>query len=93
MHRGDRGIVGHQFFRRGQPRAYHIHLVEEDGELWRQYLAFRDHLRANPTAARRYAELKETLATRFPHDRESYIDGKAEFVRDVLLRLPARFLE
>ena len=84
IHRGDRGIAGHQFFRRGQPRAYHIHLVEEDGELWRQYLAFRDHLRADPTAARRYGELKEALAARFPHDRESYINGKSEFVRGVL---------
>ena len=83
-HRGDRGIAGHQFFRRGQPRAYHIHLVEEGGELWRQYLAFRDHLRADPAAARRYGELKHELATRFPHDRESYINGKAEFVREVL---------
>jgi len=86
IHRGDRGIAGHQFFRRGQPRAYHIHLVEEDGELWRQYLGFRDHLRADPTAARRYGELKEALAARFPHDRESYINGKSEFVREVLSR-------
>ena len=41
-HRGDAGILGHQFFRRGQPRAYHIHLVELGGRLWREYLAFRD---------------------------------------------------
>ena len=90
IHRGDRGIAGHQFFRRGQPRAYHIHLVEEDGELWRQYVAFRDHLRADPSLARCYGELKEALAARFPHDRESYINGKSEFVREVLSR---RFVE
>jgi len=86
IHRGDRGIAGHQFFRRGQPRAYHIHLVEEDGKLWREYVAFRDHLRADPAAARRYGELKEALAARFPRDRESYINGKSEFVREVLGR-------
>ena len=33
-------------FRRGQPRAYHVHLVDEGGPLWRDYIAFRDYLRA-----------------------------------------------
>ncbi len=83
-HRGDRGIAGHQFFRRGQPRAYHIHLVHEDGALWRQYTAFRDHLRADAGAARRYGDLKRALAARFPRDREAYIEGKAAFVADAV---------
>ena len=82
-HRGDGGIRGHQFFRRGQPRAYHIHLVEECGMLWRQYLAFRNRLRADAGAARRYGDLKR-LAREYPRDRESYINGKAGFVRDIL---------
>jgi len=56
--------------------------------LWREYVAFRDHLRADPAAARRYGELKEALAARFPHDRESYINGKSEFVRELLSRAP-----
>jgi GrpB-like predicted nucleotidyltransferase (UPF0157 family) len=84
VHRGDRGIPGHQFFRRGQPRAYHIHLVEENGALWRQYIAFRDRLRGDREAARRYEELKRSLAAQFPRDRASYIDGKTAFVADVL---------
>ena len=88
VHRGDRGIVGHQFFRRGDPRAYHIHLVEHNGSLWRQYVAFRDHLRANAGDARRYDDLKRALAARFPRDRESYINGKAEFVAHILGRVP-----
>jgi GrpB-like predicted nucleotidyltransferase (UPF0157 family) len=79
-HRGDRGIAGHQFFRRGHPRAYHIHLVELDCPLWRAYLSFRDYLRTNPEAARQYAELKRALAARFPRDREAYIEGKTAFV-------------
>jgi hypothetical protein len=31
-------VPGRQFFCRGQPRAYHVHLVEEGGPLWREYL-------------------------------------------------------
>jgi GrpB-like predicted nucleotidyltransferase (UPF0157 family) len=87
-HRGDRGIAGHQFFRRGQPRAYHIHLVVRDDALWREYLAFRDHLRAHAGAARRYGELKRALAARYPNDREAYIEGKAGFVAAVFSRRP-----
>jgi len=84
VHRGDRGIPGHQFFRRGQPRAYHIHLVEYQGRLWREYVGFRDLLRRDAVLANQYAELKRTLAARFPRDRESYIAQKSEFVGQLL---------
>jgi len=47
-------------------------------------LAVRDYLRANPEVARRYGELKQRLATRFPNDIESYVFGKTDFVLDVL---------
>lgn len=83
-HRGDAGIPNHQFFRRGKPRSYHIHLVEAGGPLWRQYLTFRDRLRNDAAAARRYAELKQALAQRFPRDREAYIEGKSALVAELL---------
>jgi GrpB-like predicted nucleotidyltransferase (UPF0157 family) len=47
-------------------------------------LAVRDYLRANPDVARRYGELKQRLATQFPHDIESYVFGKTDFVLEVL---------
>jgi GrpB-like predicted nucleotidyltransferase (UPF0157 family) len=84
VHRGERGIAGREFFRRGEPRAYHVHLVEQDGALWREYLDFRNYLRAHAEAAARYADLKRSLAARFPRDREAYIDGKTAFVRETV---------
>lgn len=85
-HRGEQGVPGREFFRRGQPRAYHVHLVEEGGSLWRDYLAFRDFLRADADAARRFAGVKHLLAARFPHDRESYISAKSPYVEEILRR-------
>lgn len=85
-HRGEQGIAGREFFRRGQPRAYHLHLVEGGGSLWRQYLAFRNYLRTNNDAASRYADLKRSLAAQFPRDREAYIDGKARFAQEIIQR-------
>src|ERR1051326_5048785 len=87
-HRGDAGILGHQFFRRGQPRAYHLHLVELGGRLWREYLAFRDYLRSDTRAAAEYADLKRQLAARHPRDREAYIGGKSGFVVAAIPRSP-----
>ncbi len=83
-HRGEQGVPGREFFRRGQPRAYHLHLVEQGRVVWRDYLAFRDYLRAHPDAARDFANLKRYLAARFPRDREAYIDAKSAPVHAIL---------
>lgn len=83
-HRGEQGIPGREFFHRGQPRAYHVHLVEEGGVLWCNYLAFRNYLRAHPEIARQYADLKRALAQRFPLDREAYTSAKSARVQEIL---------
>lgn len=83
-HRGERGVPGREYFRRGQPRAYHVHLVEEGGLLWRDYLDFRDCLRADAEAASRFAGLKRALAARFPRDREAYMHAKSVHVQEIL---------
>jgi GrpB-like predicted nucleotidyltransferase (UPF0157 family) len=83
-HRGERGIPGRQYFRRGHPRAYHVHLVEHEGPLWRGHLALRDYLRTHPEAARELADVKRTLAARFSTDREGYMNAKSPHVERIL---------
>jgi GrpB-like predicted nucleotidyltransferase (UPF0157 family) len=84
-HRGERGVPGREFFCRGQPRAYHVHLVEGGGPLWREYVVFRDFLRCHAEAARQFADLKRVLAARFSHDREAYMNAKSSHVEEILL--------
>lgn len=84
VHRGEQGIPGREYFRRGAPRAYHLHLVVQGGPFWREHLAFRDALRAHSDVRAAYAALKLDLARRFPRDREAYTDGKSAFVRRVV---------
>lgn len=84
VHRGEQGIPGREFFRRGTPRAYHIHLARRGGTFWRDHLGFRDALRANPALRDAYARTKRDLAAKHPANREAYIEGKAPFVREVL---------
>jgi GrpB-like predicted nucleotidyltransferase (UPF0157 family) len=60
-------------------RTHHIHMVESDSNLWER-LYFRDYLREFPEEAGNYAELKQSLAEKFPHDRIAYTEAKAEYV-------------
>ncbi|MCC5883884.1 MAG: GrpB family protein [Halomonas sp.] len=65
-------------------RTHHLHVVVHNGEVWRQRLAFRDALRADPIQATRYAALKRELASRHHEDREAYTRAKGEFVRSII---------
>jgi GrpB-like predicted nucleotidyltransferase (UPF0157 family) len=60
--------------------------VVQNGQFWRDHLAFRDALRAHTDLRDAYARLKRDLAARYPTDRESYTNGKGDFVRQVLGR-------
>jgi GrpB-like predicted nucleotidyltransferase (UPF0157 family) len=86
VHRGEQGIPGREFFRRGTPRSYHIHLAVNDGPFWRDHLAFRDYLRRFGRSRDEYGALKAALAAQYPHDREAYIAAKGPFVQQILLR-------
>ena len=83
-HRGERGVPNRQYFCRGEPRTCHLHLVEEGGPLWRDYVGFRDYLRSDAEAARQFAALKRVLAARFTRDREAYMRAKSLGVQEIL---------
>jgi GrpB-like predicted nucleotidyltransferase (UPF0157 family) len=65
------------------PRTHHIHMIEPDSTLWERLL-FRDYLCHHSDEAARYAQLKRSLAQRFPDDREAYTVGKAEYIELVM---------
>lgn len=83
-YRGEQGIPGRDYFRRGDPRSHHLHLTALESEFWNDHRDFRDYLRAHPDARDAYAALKHELAARYPRDREAYIEGKTEFVHGIL---------
>ena len=83
-HRQQQDLPEHEFLRRGDPRAYHVHLTPIDSYFWRDHLNFRDRLRVNEELRDAYAALKRDLAAQFPADREAYIAGKEAFVKKVI---------
>ena len=85
--RGENGIPGRLFFRKGPvqfQRTHHLHMVEVGHAQWASLLSFRDYLRAHPDEARRYEALKQHLAIRFCDDRAAYSAGKADFIKAIL---------
>jgi GrpB-like predicted nucleotidyltransferase (UPF0157 family) len=65
-------------------RIIHVHIVEYESPDWGDYVVFRDALRSNPALRDEYIALKHTLVERFGHERRSYTNGKAPFIREVI---------
>jgi GrpB-like predicted nucleotidyltransferase (UPF0157 family) len=65
-------------------RTHHLHLVPYESALWKERLAFRDHLRDHADVASEYAALKLRLSEVHRNDREAYTEAKGPFVARVL---------
>lgn len=85
----DNPDVERMFFVKGMPpfgekRTHHVHILESNSVRWKGRLRFRDYLRSHPEAAKTYETLKTSLAKEHTYDRESYTQGKADFINDIL---------
>jgi GrpB-like predicted nucleotidyltransferase (UPF0157 family) len=65
-------------------RTHHLHLTEPDSPLWRERLAFRDALRADPALRDEYQALKLRLADAHGENIKAYTADKRAFVARVL---------
>ena len=85
-YRGEAGIAGRLYFRKGTATVstHHLSLVGFGGDIWKRQIAFRNYLREHPQAARKYDELKKDLAMKFRDNREAYTNAKTEFVEEIL---------
>lgn len=82
----DQGETGGLVFIKGPEarRTHYLHLVGFDSVQWRNYIRFREALRADENLREAYAALKLELARRYPDDRLSYLEGKGDFIEGVL---------
>ncbi len=84
QYRGEAGIPGRLFFRKGQPRSHHLHMVPQDGKFWERHIRFRDLLRQRPELAAKYGALKKELAVRYRTRRLEYTEAKTPFIEGAL---------
>ena len=86
VHMGNLGIGGREAFKNnpsGLP-AHHLYLSPQGSLGLENPLAVRDYLRTHPETAQAYGDLKKKLASQFPHDIDSYIDGKTDLILGIL---------
>jgi GrpB-like predicted nucleotidyltransferase (UPF0157 family) len=81
-HTPHRPGIAHHFSR----PSFGLHLTEPGSDLWRERLAFRDALRADPALADEYEALKLRLASEHD-DADAYTRAKRAFVASVLAEL------
>lgn len=88
QHRGNLGIEGREAFYPPEDRetAHHLYVCAAGCAALRNHLLVRDWLRTHPKDAKRYGELKQDLAERFPNDINAYVGGKSAFIAEILLR-------
>lgn len=87
IYRGDAGARGgHVYVLETQQwhRVAHLHVVDQEGEQWSNYLRLRNLLRRDPSARARYEAVKQQLAGQVADDRTAYTDGKTSIVHQLL---------
>lgn len=65
-------------------RTHHLKLTVIGSPFWEKSILFRNYLVKHPSAAKEYEDLKLQLAANYPVDRESYTEGKNEFIERIL---------
>ena len=86
IHEGDLGIPHREAFRyTGKPHllAHHLYVCPRYSRELHRHIIFRDFLRNDPEAVKKYSFVKETAAQLYPEDIDGYIDCKAPCIEEL----------
>lgn len=86
-HEGDLGVEGREAFKRNfidEFMPYHMYVSPKEGKGHLEHIAFRDYLKNHPDDMNDYGKLKMDLTEQFKMDINSYVNGKADFVKNIL---------
>lgn len=87
FHLGNQGIPEREVFKSIVPSVlypHHLYVSYPDAVSTRNQLTLRNHLRTHDEDRDQYGKLKQELAHRYPHDIDSYVSGKTDFILSIL---------
>jgi len=84
VHPKERGQIFLSRIPRTKHGDTHLHIVKKGTRTYKEYLAFRDYLRAHRAEAKRYANLKRLWRKQARGVRAYYTTLKGRYVKDVL---------
>jgi GrpB-like predicted nucleotidyltransferase (UPF0157 family) len=86
-HEGDLGIAGREAFSTPPNLfAHHLYVCLPNCEEFRRHILLRNYLRCHPAEVSAYSDLKWDLFARLGSDRAAYIQGKDDFVKQLVQR-------
>jgi len=83
-YRGQQGIAGRFYFRKGtgEVSTHHLNIAETTSDFWRTHLFFRDYLRQHRDAAQEYGKLKRALAEKYKGKSSGIHRSESSFYRE-----------
>ena len=86
IHEGDLGIKDREAFKYADMphlMTHHLYVCPQYSEELRRHIVFRDFLRKNPEAVKKYSRVKETAAQLFPDSIDQYIEYKSPCIEEL----------
>ena len=86
VHEGDLGIKDREAFKytdKPHLMMHHLYVCPQYSEELHRHITFRDFLRSNPEAVRKYSLIKEKAAELFPNDIDGYIEYKSPCIEEL----------
>ncbi len=86
LHEGDLGIKDREAFKywhKPHLQAHHLYVCPQYSKELRRHITFRNFLRNNREAIRKYSLVKEKAAKLFPNDIEKYMEYKSACIEEL----------
>ena len=86
IHEGNLGIKDREAFKYSDKphlKTHHLYVCPENSKELHRHITFRDYLRNNPDAAKKYSEIKQAAAKLYPDDIDKYIQYKSPCIEEI----------
>lgn len=86
IHEGNLGIKDREAFKYSDKthlQQHHLYVCPQDSEELHRHITFRDFLRQNPEAVKKYSNAKQTAARLFPDNIDKYIEYKSPCIKEL----------
>ena len=86
IHEGNLGIQDREAFKYSNKlhlMQHHLYVCPQYSKELHRHITFRDFLRSNPEAAKKYGTVKEEAAQLFPNDIDKYIEYKTPCIQEL----------
>ena len=86
IHEGDLGIKDREAFKysdKSHLQNHHLYVCPQNSAELHRHITFRNFLKSNPDAVKKYSQIKETAAELYPDSIDKYIQYKSPCIEEL----------